>query len=271
MDHCFPFKAKNAHNRLSITIDTVVDILQAVHIGPIPKWADELFPIRFPDCSTLHDDGSISYLYPYDLSALKDAVAPLCIPWHTTKWNDFSSSPVYLGLIWDFDHHTFALSEPKREKYLTKICEFLCAHSTSRVRKKLAMSILGTLSHVTIVHQDGRSYLSALSTFISSFTSEFKPRYPSSAVFKDLEWWVNKLSVPNLTRPLSPHGQTQDLGIYVDASKSWGIGIVIRDQWEAWQWSALWHFEGRNIGWAEAVAVELLTNHFNIFNVLKNS
>jgi hypothetical protein len=142
---------------------------------------------------------------------------------------------VYLGLIWDFDHRTVALSEPKREKYLTKIREFLCAHSNSRVRKKLAMSILGTLSHVTVVHQDGRSYLSALSAFISSFTSEYKPRYPPSAVFKDLNWWATKLSHPHLTRSLSPHGETQNLGIYVDASKTWGIEIFIGDQWDAWQ------------------------------------
>jgi hypothetical protein len=32
---------------------------------------------------------------------------------------------------------------------------------------------------------------------------------------------------------------------------------VIRDEWNAWQWSSSWHTEGRDIGWAEAVAVEL--------------
>jgi len=50
----------------------------------------------------------------------------------------------------------------------------------------------------------------------------------------------------------------RDLDIAVDASKSWGIGVVIDNQWDAWCWKARWHFEGRNIGWAEAIAVELV-------------
>jgi hypothetical protein len=120
------------------------------------------------------------------------------------------------------------------------------------------MSILGTLSHVTVVHQDGCSYLSALSAFISTFTSEHKPRYPRSAVLKDLEWWVDKLSQVGVTRSLSSRGATLDLGIWVNASKTWGIGIVIDGLWDAWRWKAPWHSEGRNIGWAEAVAVELV-------------
>jgi hypothetical protein len=126
------------------------------------------------------------------------------------------------------------------------------------VEKKLAMSLLGTLSHITVVHQDGRSYLSALSAFISTFTNEHQPRYPRTSVIKDLEWWLNKLTEMNFARPLTPRGETQDLGIWVDASKSWGIGIIIGDEWDAWQWSSSWHTEGRDIGWAEAVAIELV-------------
>jgi hypothetical protein len=49
-----------------------------------------------------------------------------------------------------------------------------------------------------------------------------------------------------------------DLDIAIDASKSWGIGVVIDNQWDAWHWKAHWHFEGRNIGWAEAIAIELV-------------
>jgi len=77
-------------------------------------------------------------------------------------------------------------------------------------------------------------------------------------VIKDLKWWSIKLTETNFAQPLAPHGETQDLGIWVDASKSWGIGIIIGDKWDAWQWSSSWHTEGRDIGWAEAVAVELV-------------
>ena len=127
---------KNAHNQLGIVVDAIIDILKSVHIGPIHKWANDLFPVCFPIDSVASVDGSVSYCYSYDLPSLKEAIAPLCIPWHATKWNNFSSTPVYLGLIWDFDKHTVSLAEPKRLKYLTKLNSFLCDHSTSRILKK---------------------------------------------------------------------------------------------------------------------------------------
>jgi hypothetical protein len=154
MDHNFPFGACSAHYCLGRVVNAMVDILNAVHISPVLKWGNNLFPIQFPKSSTMQANSSVSYNYTYDLAFLKGILAPLCIPWHTTKWNDFSPSPVYLRLVWDFNKHTVALVETKCIKYLTKINNFLRTHSSTRVEKKLAMSILGTLSHVTIVHQD---------------------------------------------------------------------------------------------------------------------
>lgn len=235
----------------------IVDILQAVGISPVPKWGDDLLPIRFPIKSVTEIDRSISYKYSYDLVFFKDTLAPLCVPWHASKWKDFSSKPVYLGLVWDFENRTVALAEHKREKYLNKLNNFLLLNSSSRILKKDALSLLGTLSHVSIVHQDGRSYLSTLSSFIATFTNDHKPRYPRISVIKDLEWWVTKLTHSGFARHLSHRGVTQDLGIWVDASKSWGIGIIIGNEWDAWEWSAPWHYEGRDIGWAESIAVEL--------------
>jgi hypothetical protein len=255
MDHNFPFGACSAHYCLGRLVDAIVDILHAVGISPVPKWADDLFPIRFPISSYATSDGSTSYRYAYDLDSFKKFLSPLSVPWHNTKWKDFSSKPVYLGLVWDFDKRTVALDEPKRVKYLTKVNDFLVHHLSSRVEKKLAMSLLGTLSHVTVVHQDGRSYLSTLSAFISTFTNEHKPRYPRTSVIKDLQWWSSKLSETGFA--ITPHRETQDLSIWVDASKSWGIGIVIGDEWDTWKWCTPWHTEGRNLGWAEAVAIEL--------------
>jgi hypothetical protein len=244
MDHNFPFGACSAHYCLGRVVDVIVDILHAVEISPVPKWGDDLFPIRFPSGSISDVNGATSYIYSYDLPFLRNILAPLCVPWHASKWNDFSSSPVYLGLIWDFENRTVALAEPKHEKYLLKVTNFLLSHSSSHVEKKLALSLLGTLSHVTVVHQDGRSYLSALSTFISSFTSEHKPRYPRSSVIKDLEWWSVKLAQKGFARPLSPRGIMQDLGIWVDASKTWGIGIIVGNKWDVWEWITPWHCEG---------------------------
>jgi hypothetical protein len=45
--------------------------------------------------------------------------------------------------------------------------------------------------------------------------------------------------------------------IYVDASTSWGLGFVWKKKWLAWKLKDSWRTDGRDIGWAEMVAVFL--------------
>jgi hypothetical protein len=47
------------------------------------------------------------------------------------------------------------------------------------------------------------------------------------------------------------------MGIWVDTSTSWGIGVMINGLWDAWKFYDGWSGPGRNIGWLEGVAVEL--------------
>jgi len=49
-----------------------------------------------------------------------------------------------------------------------------------------------------------------------------------------------------------------DPNIWVDASMDWGIGIIIADHWAAWKLVAGWNSLGRDIGWAESIALELV-------------
>ena len=44
---------------------------------------------------------------------------------------------------------------------------------------------------------------------------------------------------------------------WVDASSSWGVGVVFDKYWDHWQLHCGWDKGGRNIGWAEMVAIEL--------------
>ena len=48
------------------------------------------------------------------------------------------------------------------------------------------------------------------------------------------------------------------MGLFVDASTSWGIGIVIAGKWAAFKLHENWKVEGRDICWLETVAVEIL-------------
>jgi hypothetical protein len=88
--------------------------------------------------------------------------------------------------------------------------------------------------------------------------NEFILHRASNSLRKNLIWWETQLFVPNFYRQLRPLGPLQDLHIYVDASTSWGIGIIIGESWAAFQLAADWKVLGLDICWLEAVALELL-------------
>lgn len=120
-------------------------------------------------------------------------------------------------------------------------------------------SIHGSLCHVAFVYLDGRSHLPSLSNFAASFKNdEYVMRYPPPAVLSDLLFWLTALQCDDVSRMLSPRGEVQDLGIYVDASTSWGIGIVIGKSWAAFQLKPDWKIPGHDICWLETVAIEIL-------------
>jgi hypothetical protein len=67
------------------------------------------------------------------------------------------------------------------------------------------------------------------------------------------------LSAEDVTRTLVPRGSVGDMGIFVDASTSWGIGIDISGHWASFRLSDNWKAEGRDVCWLETLAIELLT------------
>jgi len=70
-----------------------------------------------------------------------------------------------------------------------------------------------------------------------------------------MAWWKAILLVSDGSCSLKPHKHI-DPDIWVDASTTWGIGIVIGDHWAAWQLSVSWKKDDRDIGWAEAIALD---------------
>jgi hypothetical protein len=73
----------------------------------------------------------------------------------------------------------------------------------------------------------------------------------------DIAWWRTHLSASFCGSLLSKPPETSLIELWVDASTSWGIGIIFNGEWDAWKLRAGWDKDGRNIGWAEIVAIEL--------------
>ena len=85
----------------------------------------------------------------------------------------------------------------------------------------------------------------------------FIQKTPNQSVLTDIGWWHTQLNSPFcgsiLFRPPPP----SPADFWVDASSSWGIGIILNFEWDAWQLRPGWDKDRRNIGWAEIVAIEL--------------
>lgn len=263
IDHVFPFGLTTAGGVQGQVADATVDILQSVDLGPIKKWVDDHTFFRFA-CGggeKLADGSSAPFIYCHGLFDIYSHSKPLGIPWHPKKWRDFASIFIYLGFLWNLVDHTVALPDEKRIKYMNKVVNILeILGRGGRLTCKEAMSINGTLSHVSFVIPRGRAYLSNLSAFISQFnssSSRFAARHPPNSVVVDLQWWFDTLSRSSPARDLTPRGATQDIDMWVDASTEWGIGLLLGEKWNAWTLREGWKGSGRDIGWLEAIAVEL--------------
>ena len=65
------------------------------------------------------------------------------------------------------------------------------------------------------------------------------------------------MSAPFTGSTLSKPPTASHIEFWVDTSSSWGIGIVFGGQWDFWRLLPGWNRDGRDIGWAEMVAIEL--------------
>jgi hypothetical protein len=260
IDHVFPFGLTTAGGVQGNIADATVDILHCMDISPIKKWVDDHSIFRFPvGGGYTCPDGSLTpYLFAFGLTDIYEKSRPLGIPWHPKKCIDFALFFTYLGFLWDLTARTVALSEAKRLKYLAKLTNIIEAvGGGASLSHKDALSINGTLSHITFVIPHGRAYLANLSRFIAQYHNNFISRIPPSSVKNDLLWWRDVLSSPPPPRSLIPRGSPQEIDLWVDASTDWGIGLVWGAKWDAWTLIDGWKGQGRDIGWLEAVAVKL--------------
>lgn len=176
-------------------------------------------------------------------------------PWSSKKTKSFSHRFNYLGFTWDLDSKTVEITREKKEKYIRALEAWVLGGAVSL---KDAQSALGKLVHCALVVPEGRSRLPALSCFAGAFAMH-NPRRPwklPTAVLEDIAWWRTALSTQFCGMDVQTIPEVQDLGIFVDASTGWGVGLVYDGTWDHWRLRDGWKTDGRDIGWAEMVAVE---------------
>jgi len=104
-----------------------------------------------------------------------------------------------------------------------------------------------------------RPFLCSISSFTTSFKlPQLKLQVPPF-LSADLSWVLFLVKSLSNEIPLAP-SQLLDLQWWGDASMSFGIGITIGCYWAIWKWALNFKVglhQEYNIGWAEAVVVEL--------------
>jgi hypothetical protein len=255
IDHNAPFGATSAGGVFGRVADAKTAILSSKQLGPSKNWVDDFVFFRFP---ILHTSGSlVAPSFSYSLSDIYDLASQLGWPWKRSKTRPFAPEFKYLGFIWSLPAKTVQIPSDKKLRYLLKLQPWIHNRKFSR---KDTESVLGTLVHCSLAVPDGRSRLPAIARFASSFnytTSVFSTKTPSPAVLSDIGWWRTKLQSEFCGSTISKPPAASSTEFWVDASSSWGIGVVFDGHWDFWKLRSHWHRDGRNIGWAEMVAVEL--------------
>jgi len=212
------------------------------------------FPIR--DLSSMSPRSTLDAEFTYCMDDIDRIAAHLGIPWQRSKDVPFGTVFRYIGLEWDIPQHTVSLPADKRDKYRRAIQEWQ-THTTHTLNE--AQSLHGKLMHACHVIPAGRAYLTRLEIFLGNFhDSPFQPRTPPKGTRADLEWWISRLLLPSLILPIPGPIILHNHNAFSDASSGVGLGIVVGEYWRAWTLTRDWQSQGRDIGWAEAVAFELL-------------
>jgi hypothetical protein len=199
------------------------------------------------------------WTYSYDESLIWDVANTLGWPWSKKpgKCIPFTFTFKYVGFEWDLTQKTVCLPDSKRQKFLAKLAPWV---QNGKVSAKECQSLVGSLNHCSVVVFSSHAHLPSLYRFSAQFQSHskfVKLSIPDS-LLKDIEWWHTALSDPlACSMPIRHRPPPSSCKIYVDASTSWGVGLLVDGRWQAWQLSDGWHSDGRDIGWAEMLAVEM--------------
>ncbi|KAF5371897.1 hypothetical protein D9757_010604 [Collybiopsis confluens] len=227
---------------------SIADMLAAIYrkwgVRGLLKWVDDFFAIRFPDQSWTEEE----------FIALTAAFG---IPWSVKKTRRFSRIQQYIGFVWDLGRKVVSLPPGKLNAIVVLMKEWRVAGGHFSASN--ALSLQGKLIHISCIYPLIRPFIASAGFFARSFRSVHAKLGVPSHLDADLSWILWLLEVLPNEMPLAS-STPFDLGIWGDASSSYGIAIVIDCYWAVWTWAPGFKIGPKHrydIGWAEAVAVEL--------------
>jgi len=244
VDRALMFGLSSSAGVFGLVADMVVAIYQKAGFGPIKKWVDNFFVVSLPDQSWTEQD-------------FVRLTVHIAVPWSPQKICPLASCQCYIGFDWDLAAKSVALLDDKLSKLLTTLLLWLSPES--RHTQKEAQSLHGRLVHASCIFRLIKPFLCSLIFFAKSFRSLHARRFLPRNVLADLHQTDNIIRISPSRVPLRKPDPV-DINWWGDASTSFGIGVVIDSYWAVWHWCpgfAVGPGREFDIGWAEAIAVEL--------------
>jgi len=179
------------------------------------------------------------------------------VPWSLEKLRPLASVQRYIGFDWHLVTRAVSIPLEKLERIQALIQQWLTAGFKASARD--AASLHGKLVHIAGIYYFLRPFLRSIALFPNHFHSTRAHLYPPPLVLADLRWILDLIDIAPNSYPLLKT-TPEDLGWWGDASTSFGIGITVGGFWAVWKWASgvtVGPKQRFDIGWAEAVAVEL--------------
>jgi hypothetical protein len=252
IDACAPFGPASLPGVWGRIADCMVAIYQAAGVMAVKKWVDDFAFFRYPQRPDQRES-----TYWYSLQEIHEVAQRLGWPWKASKTKDFTRSFRYLGFDWDLETKKVSIPTEKCAKYVTKIEPWVDGASFTRIESE---RILGTLVHCSLAMPNGWSRLVTLAKFAALFAHSelrFCRCTPNRQTLTDISFWRQQLANGDCGSFLVKPPQLANCKCWVDASTSYGVGVVLNDKWDAWELTAGWNVNARHIGWAEMLAIEL--------------
>ena len=244
MDRAACFGLASSAGVFGSIADMLLDIYKHSGFRFIVKWVDDFLVIALPSDSWSEAD-------------FMKLTGLLGVPWSPEKTRPLATVQRYIGFDWDLAHRTVSLPQEKTDATISLVLAWLAPEA--RFSRKSTASLHGKLIRASCIFVLIRPFTRSFPHFLKAFTSERAKLKPPPFLLADLEWIRFLLqSLPN-SLPLRPSSPV-DIGWWGDASTSFGIGIVIQGHWAVWKYAPGFEvgpLKSHDIGWAEAVAVEL--------------
>ena len=255
VDTCLKFGGKAAPHEFDGPSSAFTDIATAEGLGVYLHWVDDVLVAQTPI------NNAPPYSYAFSTDQIVNLGRELGITFPPDKISPFAPQTKYIGFDWFWDLKEVRIPEEKRRIMLDRL---VAALQADRISLADLRSLCGKLSHLSMVVPEGRSKTRALWDRLTKMEAACKSSKNSWAwapsQIQDLEWWQSTLSSPDVGMTLCTQPTPDEsIGLYCDASTSWGIGITIGNRFDRFKLLPDWNStENRSIGWAEFVALEVL-------------